>query len=110
MQTRSLAGFILKQHKRDAKNRLPVCEKESRLTSVGQAYGCAGSYQARLEGRTPSALGAGTRIWQLSTQQRLEAAAGGWLADAILGRLFPGRTLLSDLEFSEDGITWDPKG
>lgn len=44
---------------------------------VVQAYGCSGSYQARLEGRAPSALGAGTRIWQLSTQQHLEAAAGG---------------------------------
>lgn len=27
----------------------------------------------------------------------------GWLADAILGRLFPGRTLQDDLDLSEDG-------
>lgn len=60
-----------------AKNRLGVCETESRLTLEAQAYGRSDSYQAGLEARTPSALGAGTESWQLRTQQHLEAAAGG---------------------------------
>lgn len=93
-----------------AKNRLGVCETESRLPLEAQAYGRSDSYQAELEARTPSALGAGTEKLAAENTAAFRSGRRGRLADAIPGRLFPGRTLQNDLELSEDGVTWDPKG
>lgn len=76
-----------------------------------QAYGHSGSYQAGLEARMPSALWAGTGIWQLRTQQHLEATTGGGWRMLFWENCFQAELCRMTLILSRTAcITWDLKG